>query len=149
MSYEISEGTLAIVPENEDTSKVLEDNKEYVIDKNPFQIMDESCKYFGSSYNGRKEGSKSILGVDYKVPIIVEDSSNLVFFPTISPRDPQCAWIAAKQVKYYEELETGDLKIIFENDKEMVLPISYRSFQNQLLRATRLESIIRNRKKLQ
>ena len=60
--------------------------------------MDESCKYFGSSYEGRKEGAKSILGAEYKVPIVVEDSSNLILFPTTSPYADDCIWISLKRV---------------------------------------------------
>lgn len=147
MSYEVSEGTLAIIPLKKDTSKVFEDEHEYLVEKIPFEIMEDSCKYFGSSYVGRREGAKEILGAEYKVPIMVEDSNNLVFFPTISPNDPECAWIAAKQVKYFEEINANKIVVTFENDIKIELPISYRSFQNQLLRATRLESIVRNRKK--
>lgn len=149
MNYEVSEGTLAIVPMKKSSSKVFEDDNEYVVDKVPFEIMDDSCRYFGSSYEGRKEGAKSILGVEYKVPIVVEDYNNLVFFPTISPQDPKCVWIASKQVKDYEELSSNSIRVTFENDTQIIVPVSYRSFQNQLLRATRLESLIRNRKKLQ
>ena len=75
MNYEINEGTLAILP-LEKESRVLEDRGEYKIPKKPFEIVDYSCKYFGSSYEGRKEGTKAILDINYKVPIIVENSRN-------------------------------------------------------------------------
>ena len=65
MKYEFSKGTLAIVPNEKDGSLVYEDDERYIIHSKPFNIMDESCKYFGSSYAGRKEGSKSILGAEY------------------------------------------------------------------------------------
>ena len=60
-SYEINEGTLAIVP-NKENSKIYEDNDIYSVKQNCYQIMDNSCKYFGSSYEGRSDGAKSILG---------------------------------------------------------------------------------------
>ena len=78
MNYEINEGTLAILP-SEKQSKVLEDRGEYIIPNTPFEIMDYSCKYFGSSYEGRKEGTKAILDINYKVPIVVENSRNIIF----------------------------------------------------------------------
>ena len=36
--------------------------------------MDDSCKYFGSSYQGRYEGTKNLIGMNYKLPIIIEES---------------------------------------------------------------------------
>ena len=82
MKYEFSKGTLAVVPNEEESSLVYEDDDRYIIDETPFKIMEESCKYFGSTYNGRKDSARSILGAEYKVPIIVEDTNNIVVFPT-------------------------------------------------------------------
>ena len=51
MEYEFSKGTLAIVPNDMETSLIYEDNDRYFINQTPFKIMEESCKYFGSSYD--------------------------------------------------------------------------------------------------
>ena len=83
MKYEFSKGTLAVVPNEEESSLVYEDDDRYIIDETPFKIMEESCKYFGSTYNGRKDSARSILGAEYKVPIIVEykTSTNNILVP--------------------------------------------------------------------
>ncbi|MBE6157702.1 MAG: transcriptional regulator [Firmicutes bacterium] len=146
MNYEISKGTLAIVPNGEETSLVYEDENRYYIKEKPFKIMEESCKYFGSSYDGRKESAKSILGAEYKVPIIVEDSENIVLFPTTSPRSSECAWISLRNIKSIEKIDAGTTKIVFNNDKNVIIPISYRSIENQISRASRLELIMNRRK---
>ena len=146
MNYEISKGTLAIVPNGEETSLVYEDENRYYIKEKPFKIMEESCKYFGSSYDGRKESAKSILGAEYKVPIIVEDSENIVLFPTTSPRSSECAWISLRNIKNIEKIDAGTTKIVFNNDKNVIIPISYRSIENQISRASRLELIMNRRK---
>ena len=80
MKYEVNKGTLAVLPNDEDSSLVYEDENRYLIHEKAYKIMDDSCKYFGSTYEGRKNGSKEILGAEYKVPIIVEDSNNLIVF---------------------------------------------------------------------
>ena len=146
MSYEVSQGTLAIVPASETGSKIFEDENEYLVDMVPFEVVENSCQYYGSSYEGRRDGARSILGSDYKVPIVIEDYNTLIFFPTASPNNPSCCWIASRKVKNYEPIDSTSIKIVFENDITIVLPISFRTFQNQLLRATRLESLLRNRK---
>ena len=146
MNYEVSKGTLAIVPNNEESSLVYEDEERYIIKEKPFKIMEDSCKYFGSTYNGRKESAKSILGAEYKVPIVLEESSNLVVFPTTSPRAEDCAWISLKHVKRIKRIDSTSTKIIFNNDREIIVPVSFRSVENQLSRASRLDLIMRNRK---
>lgn len=146
MNYEISRGTLAIVPNENATSLVYEDENRYFIEETPFKIMEDSCKYFGSTYNGRKESAKSILGAEYKVPIVIEESENIVLFPTTSPRSEECAWISLNHVKNYESIDANNTKIVFDNNKEIIVPVSARSIENQIFRASRLDSIMRKRK---
>ena len=146
MKYEINKGTLAIVPNDLENSLVYEDNESYIINQNAFSIMEESCKYFGSTYEGRKNGAKNILCAEYKVPIVIEDSDNLIVFPTTSPSSDDCAWISLKRVKKIEKLEFNNTKIIFDNDREIIVNCSYRTIENQLSRASRLDIILRNHK---
>ena len=94
MKYEISNGTLAIVPNEDDNSLIYEDNERFIVEESPFKIMEDSCKYFGSTYKGRKDSAKEILGAEYKIPVVIEDSTNLIVFPTTSPKAEDCAWIA-------------------------------------------------------
>ena len=146
MNYEVNRGTLAIVPNEENGSLVLEDEERYIIEKSPFKIMEESCKYFGSTYEGRRKGAKEILGAEYKVPIIVEDSNNLIIFPTTSPDADDCVWISLQRVKKISKIDKITTKIIFDNNKEIIVPSSYRTIENQLSRASRLDLILRNHK---
>ena len=146
MNYEISKGTLAIVPNEANSSLVYEDEERYLIHQTPFKIMEDSCMYFGSTYEGRKMGSKNILGAEYKVPIVVEDSDNLIVFPTTSPLSDDCVWISLKRVKKIEKVDYYNTKIIFDNNKEIIVECSYRSIENQLSRASRLDLILRNHK---
>jgi len=145
MKYEISKGTLAIVPNEENNSLVYEDNERYIIYQKPYQIMEESCKYFGSTYKGRKDSAKSMLGAEYKVPIIVEDTNSLILFPTTSPTAEDCVWISLKRVKNIEKVDSFNTRIIFDNDREIIVPSSFRSVENQLSRASRLDVILRKR----
>lgn len=146
MKYEISKGTLAIVPNERENSLVYEDEERYIIEDKPFKIMEDSCKYFGSTYEGRKDSAKDILGAEYKVPIVVEDSDNLVIFPTTSPYSDECVWISLKRLKKFEKIDACNTKIIFDNNKEIIVPCSYRSIENQVSRASRLDYILRMRK---
>jgi len=144
-SYYINKSTCAIIPIEKNISKVIEKEVCYIVNKSVNNIINDSCKYFGSSYKGRCEGSKSILNMNYKLPILVDDFNGLIFFPTSSPRFGQCIWISLKNISSYLKNENYS-KIIFYNDVELDIDISYYSLENQIFRASLLESLLRKRK---
>lgn len=145
MNYEVNLDTLYVFPIDKDSCKVVEVEDEYHIDTKAYQVMEHSCMYFGSSLNGRLLGSKDMLGSIYKAPIVVEESQNIIFFPTTSPNSSQNVWISLNNILNYEKLNKKT-RIIFKNNKEIIVDIPYYSVRNQILRATMLESIVRRRK---
>lgn len=143
--YEINEKTLALIPINENKTKVYEEEDNFIINKPTIKIMEESCQFFGSSLSGRQKGTTRLIGVSHKAPIIIEESKEIIFFPTSSPRKHQCSWISLKNIdSYYTKNKI--LFIKFKNNTQLELNISYGIIDNQILRATRLESVLRSRK---
>lgn len=145
--YEINESTLAILPISESASRVIERNNEYIVDKNPFSIIEHSCRYFGSSYNGRFDGTKAILGFNYKSPIYIEETNEILFFPTESPKLSTCCWISYKNIDKIDEIN-GASKILFINGYELLLDISVYCLKNQYVRSMILQEIMRKRRKI-
>lgn len=143
--YEINKETLAVVGVNKNSTKILEKNKEYYIKDIAYEVMEHSCKYFGSSYNGRVEGSKKMIGSNYKLPIIVEESNELIFFPIVTPDNPKCVWIALKWYDYVK-VENGKTYIYLKNGKKIQSSASKNSIENQVLRASRLLYVLNERK---
>ena len=148
VDYEVNEQTLAIIPARRGLkSRVYEIGSSFVVDKSPNRIMEESCEYFGSSLLGRQKGTTNLIGVSHKAPIIVEETKELIFFPTSSPRTDKCAWVSLKGIsKYYSE--KNKIFIEFKDKRKVAMPASYGVIDNQILRATRLESVLRERKKI-
>lgn len=147
-NYEINNRTLAIVPVGENLTNVLEEDNEFMINMNSMKIIEKSCEFFGSSYMGRRIGTKVLTGISHKSPIIIEESTNMIYFPTTSPRLIGCIWIALDKIKEYREVN-GKILVFFKNGRKIFINISYGSFDNQYLRATKLEYILRSRKKLE
>ena len=143
--YEVNSDTLAIIAKDDKKSLVFEDNYSFEVDKSSYKIMEESCEYFGSSISGRQKGSKSLTGITHKVPIIIEETSNLIFFPTNSPRLESCSWISLNNIKDYYKNKKGS-KILFNNGQELELDISYGILNNQILRSSRLQAKLNERK---
>ncbi len=143
-NYEINEETYAVISEYFGQTKIIEKDSEWIIESQAYKIMDESCQYYGSSYKGRLTASKKMLECSYKLPIVVEESSCLIFFPTKSSLVDDCCWINLNSIKKVEK-DGKNTKIIFNNDKEIVLEISKLSIDNQIYRSTKLESLIKKR----
>ena len=145
LNYEINDETLAVMSFDEDKSRIIESDDDYVVNEIPYSIMENSCKYFGSSFEGRVLGSKDILGSIYKTPIIVEESKDLIFFPTEALSSPSVAWISYKRIKNVEKYGRMT-RVIFDNDESVVVNCPYFSIKNQIFRCNMLETISKNRK---
>ncbi len=142
--YEINEDTLALIS-LDDKTKVFEKDKTFTVLRQTNLIMEDSCAYFGSSLSGRQKGTQNLIGVSYKAPIIVEESKNIIFFPTNSPRQKKCNWISLNNLERYYS-KNDKIVLEFKNHQKIMLNLSYGIIDNQILRATRLEAVLRGRK---
>jgi len=144
MKYEINDETMAIIPIDSSKTKVIELTKEYVIPHSSFEILEENCEYYGSTYNGRIKAAQKILNYSYKIPLLIEESEKIIFFPTKSSTSNDCCWINHNFVKKREK-HGKNTKVLFENGIEEIFNISKLSFENQLLRAGMLDAMISKR----
>ena len=146
-NYTINNHTLAIIPIGNNRSKVYETNNVLIIEKSCKKIIEDSCEYYGSTYEGRRKGTVNLIGITHKTPIVVENSQSIIFFPTSSPRSKDCTWISLNNLDMYAPFDT-DSTIRFQNNLTIKLPISSKIINNQVLRATRLESVIKKKEKI-
>lgn len=138
--YEINENTYAVISENNKT-KIIEKNRVVIVDCDAYTVMDDNCKYYGSSYLGRLQAGKIILNCSYKIPILVEESNALVLFPIKSSLDKDCTWLNPNGIDNIEQ--TGDKSIVtFKNGKKKKFDVSKFSLENQIYKSNKLESII-------
>lgn|SRR5574344_325690 len=140
-SYIINNETVAVISCGDNYSKVIENDRIISVKMSSYDILDLSCKYFGSSLLGRIEGSKFYLGSSYKVPILVDESRMLLFFSTRSHKMNDTCWIAYKKVDNYRK-DVDGVKILFDNQQILNLNETYAVFENQYLRAQKLYSKI-------
>ena len=143
-NYEINSKTLAILPFGKHKTIVYEDHDCFILETKTPKIMDNSCRFYGSSMQGRQQGTATLTGLTYKVPIIISEENNIIFFPTSSPRLKDCAWISLNNVNRYFAKD-NQILIEFMNKETLELPISYNILNNQILKASKLESSIRKR----
>lgn len=143
--YEINSSTLAIVPIDDNNSKVYEEEEEYVVNKSSNSIIKENCIFYGSSYLGRCVSTKNLTGIKSKYPIIIDESRNIIFFPTNSSRTQQSSWICLNKVEKCEK-KNKHSAILFNNHNKIKFNISFYSLENQISRATLLKAKLLERK---
>lgn len=142
--YIINENTLAIVMIDKNTCMVIESENEFFINLSCIDVINNSCIYYGSSYEGRIEASKNLLGKDYKLPIIVSEFYDILLFPIGSKQTDICTWICLKKLDNY--IIDGDMvEFIFKCNRRYSVLVGKKSFEAQLLKAYDLNRIIKNR----
>ena len=145
--FEISKSTLFLHTIGKDKTIIYEDGHKIEINKKSSKIVDNSCRFFGSFLAGRQEGNKNLIGTSIKAPVIIEESREIIFFPTSSPRIDLCNWISYNNLVKYEKIDNNHTKLFFTNGFSYDINISYNIIDNQVTRCIRLEKILLKRKK--
>ncbi|ALX48682.1 competence protein ComK [Lentibacillus amyloliquefaciens] len=148
-SYEITPLTMAVIAiqdENGNTAtRILEDREEYSIHYAPSKMVDNACKFFGSSLRGRQDGTRDICGITHKAPISIDPTSGMYFFPTTSPSNTKCSWIAHSHIDQVNQGPGRQTEVIFKNQKSIILSVSLGSMLNQVQRTAQYRYLLDNR----
>lgn len=146
--YEVSPFTMMIMPityGSKTYSKIFELEDQLVSPFKPFEIVKKSCEYFGSSFEGRREGTRRLTHITHKAPIAIDPTNSIYLFPTTSPNRSQCIWLSHKHIVTYKRLDSGSTLVTFRNKQMHTIPISHASFGNQLQRTTFLQAKLTQR----
>lgn len=142
-NYIINKETLALISELDGT-RIYEKNTNFFVNLSPNNIIKSSCLFYGCSFEGRLNGTKYILGLKSKIPIIINEKNNIIFFPTDSIRKSSCNWLSLNNINNCQK-NAKNTKILFFNGIELSLNISKYIIDNQILRASRLQMLINQR----
>lgn len=147
--HEITPLTLAIVSKKDDNGNVhtyvLEEESEYKVEHSPSKLIDYACRFFGSSLKGRQEGTRDICGITHKAPISIDPSSGMYFFPTSSPSNVTCSWIAHTHINHVNCTHERNTEIVFKSGKKITIDASYGSIMNQIHRTAQFRYLLDNR----
>lgn len=146
---EVTPYTLAVLAQKDDEgnfySCVLEDETEYVVDNPPSKMIDYACKFFGSSLRGRQDGTRDICGITHKAPISIDPISGMYFFPTTSPNNNMCSWIAHSHIEEVNRAVERGTEIVFKNGRRINVSTSFGSMMNQIQRTAQYRYLLDNR----
>ncbi len=113
-----------------------EEEKEYrVLGNEVKKILNDSCIYYGSSLLGRIKGSKNLLQGRYKLPVVISERNNIIFFPIKDGDD--IVWLNFKNIISYKRLDKA-VEVTFINNYKKCFNSTITVFNNQLLKCSRL-----------
>ncbi len=135
--YEISSNTLALIPVDKDKTQIIEVNNDFFVNQSILNIIDYNCKINGSSFKGRNDSSKMLLETSSKLPIIIEETHKIIFFPTFSYKNIDCCWISYNNIKDYIK-DDKKAYLIFKNNQKIRVNISIKKLETQLLKINKL-----------
>ncbi|TFJ93551.1 competence protein ComK [Lentibacillus salicampi] len=148
-TYEVTPLTMAVIPHQDEGgrsgARVLEEQEEYSVHSSPSKMIDRACKFFGSSLRGRQDGTRGICGITHKAPISIDPGSGMYFFPTTSPTNPKCSWIAHSHIDQVNQGPGRRTEIIFKNQTSILLDVSFGSMLNQVQRTAQYRYLLDNR----
>ena len=107
--------------------------------RSPNKVIEYNCKLHSQSYSARKELSRSLTEIRSKHPIIIDLFASYIYFCTHSDRVQANSWFNLKYIQNYYPYR-GQTLVKFENNEELVVDISYASYNKQYLNAVKFHS---------
>lgn len=148
-SHDITPLTFAVIAHQDKNgkfiAKIIEDQAEFIVDYTPTKVIDYACAFFGADLEGRQAGTREVCGITHKSPICIDTFSGMYFFPTSSPANPHCSWIAHSHIREVNRAENQSTEIIFKGGRKLLLEISYGSMINQVHRTAQYRYLLDHR----
>lgn len=145
-TVEVTPLTLAVIPyetkNGEIYSKILEDDTDIIIEYRPTEVINLACKYFATSLDGLQEGTRALLNLQHKIPVCIEAITGMYFFPTSSPNNPNCHWLAHTHIRNLIPTPSNQTEVHFHNGRKITVDASYGSMENQLHRTAQFRFLL-------
>lgn len=126
-------------------SHIVEVAETFLSPFKPLQNIKNSSEYYGVDYEGRRKGTRLLIDYSRRLPIVIEPINKIYAFCTGSPSDPNSIWIFPAHVKDYRRVSARETLVIFRNNHSRIFPVSYSSFNTQILRTSYLETKLMQR----
>ena len=143
--YEIDLSTIMLIGIDNNTTKIITFDDEFIIGVDSKKLIDNSCKFFGSSLNDRVNMTRRLINIKSKSPIIIEESRIIIFFPLKSVREKNNIWISFNNLEKFTK-SSDKTMFYFKNNKQIVIDFSYYIIDNQVTRSLMLDYELKKRR---
>ncbi|TFD99252.1 competence protein ComK [Jeotgalibacillus salarius] len=142
-TYTINASTMLLEPRIEEgrlagTIIYEKDRPPVLVDMKPMEIIEHSCLYYFSTYEGRKTSSRFLTRISHKPPIVIDPVTGIYFFSTHADSNKSNYWIALHHVINMEKTDdiSNETTITLSGNVDITLPISRRATHLQYLKAS-------------
>ncbi len=136
--YEIDLSTDMLIGIEDSHTRIITENMDYIENISSKEIINNSCKFFGSNLTDRIKTTNRLVNLSSKTPIIVEESRNIIFFPLKSTREKNNIWVSFNNIEKYDKDDDKTI-VYFKGGKSVKLECSYYIFDNQVTRSLILD----------
>lgn len=147
--YDVNSETMALLPHYDRYANlktiVLEEYSHFIVPVAPKRIIDESCRYYGASYEGRLEGIKRLMGITKKAPIAISAELGIFFFPLESPKNDTCVWLSHSHIEEIVQNEKRQTQILFTNGQSFTVAASKNQVEIKILRTAQYRHLLQKR----
>lgn len=137
----ITESTMALIPNYTNTGHLhctmLGLFGEIRVAESPFYVLNESCVYYGSSFEGSLKSARRILKGQKNLPIMVSLPLEYCMIPLGSPMKKDTAWVAYQHIKQVNSNGPNSI-ITFHNQVKLEVNISKAVLEHRINIASRL-----------
>lgn len=143
---EINRSTLLLIGLDDNKTRVITYDSDYLVDESARDIVNQSCINFGNTLMQRIKMTKSLVNISSKAPVLIEESRDIIFFPLKSPRLKNNIWVSFNNLNSYDKID-DKTSLNFKGNKTILLDFSYYIFDNQVTKAILLHYEIKKRRK--
>lgn len=147
----ITESTMALLPHYTNTGHLhctlLETFGETRIEQNTYFVLNESCVYYGGSFDGSLKSTRRILKGQKNLPIMVSIPLEYCMIPLGSPMKKDTAWVAYQHIKDIDSNGPSST-IIFHNQVKLEVNISKSVLERRREKAAHLITTYQFRQKM-
>lgn len=101
-------------------------------------VLSQFCLQHGSTKEGRIHFFSHTQGIARKVPVLISEQYEIIFFPLFGKRNKDQIWIQYQPIKKIVNEDNISTQIYFKNECELCVNVNYRSIRRQMLRCKRM-----------
>ncbi|WP_257351950.1 competence protein ComK [Pseudalkalibacillus decolorationis] len=147
--YLINVDTMVILPHFDRFgnlySMVCEVNRRFYVEEKPSEIINNSCLFNGSSFQGRVEGAIHITKYNRMVPIMICNRQGIYFFPTQSSKSNYCIWFAHDHIEAIAPKDADSCEVILSNKQAILIKSSKAVIETKVNRTAQYRHLVNQR----
>lgn len=116
---------------NQSTEILKYDEPPIIVHEPLIQIIENSCKCYGETYQSRKAQTRRISNLKSKLPINITPIFPSFYFPSHSDRAIENSWMNMHFVERIKKLKGAKVKITFVNGQSVILNVSEHTISTQ------------------